>query len=111
MCQVFFVFGWTCLWTFVCVRVCLRLQYWFHGVCGVFCDFVLVGELAGALVYPSRVASPHNDFMVSMQELEYDGIFVVDSFSSWVEIGTGSSMLGVFCFICMRALVGGALPW
>ena len=115
VCQVFFVFGWTCLWTFVCVRVCLRLKYWFHGVCGV-SDFVLVGELAGALVYPSRVASPHNDFMVSMQELEYEGIFVVDSFFklgrdwNWQQ-HVGSILLHLYESIgwrCLAVVIPGA---
>ena len=32
------------------------------------------------MVYPSCAASPHSDVMVGMNEMEYDGIFVVDSF-------------------------------
>ena len=45
-----------------------------------------LGSWLGTLVYPDSGASTHSDFMVSMQEVEYDGIFVVDSF---FKIGRG----------------------
>ena len=45
-----------------------------------------LGSWLGTLVYPDSGASTHSEFMVGMQEVQYDGIFIVDSF---FKIGRG----------------------